>query len=94
MSKFVNHRFGIDVFRKGQYMGTNYIDVPIDGEDETIMRMSGYKGERMPAENVIADAYALVYEKANEQEEKCFQDHGYPYLDIGNFEEYSLKIFV
>ncbi len=94
MPRYVNHRFGIDVYRKGEYQGTNYVDLQIEEDDEEIMRVSCFKGERLPAQSVLADTYALVYTKAYEQEEQCFQKQGYPYLGVGNFEEYSLKIFV
>ncbi len=93
MPKQVVHRFGIDVYLKGKYRGTKYVDVQVQEEEENILLLSGHRGERLHAQNVLADMYALVSEKAREQEEDCYMNHEYPYFDMAEFEDYSFKIF-
>lgn len=94
MPEMVMHRFGIDIYLGREFQGTSYIDIEIYRDDAEIISLCSGKGERLPAQSVLADVYALVLQKAYEQEEENCHNHEYPYEEINDFEECSLKIFV
>lgn len=94
MPEYVVYEFGIDIYRDQEYQGTNYIDIEIDKDDAVILGLLACKKEGLLVQSILADVYALVYQKVYEQEVKKCCDHEYPYYGISAFEDYSLKIFV
>ena len=88
------YRFGIDIYLRGEFRGTNYIDVDIDDEDAEILQERCHAKEELPAEKVLADLYADVQQAAIEQEQIKHGRLEYPYRPGTDFSDYSLKIFV
>ena len=93
MPESVKYRFGIDIYYDREFQGTSFIDVDIYRDDAEILSMCSTKEERLPARNILADTYALALQMTYEQEKERWLNREYPYSDMRDFEDYSLKIF-